>query len=108
MERPPLQQINIYRSTRVPVQKDLGIASMVDAALAPARDSIRAAGVLDGVLPPEIAKLVHTSLLARGTLTLKVSSAASLHVVGQWLRGGGEAFIRTKLAKAKRVKAAIG
>jgi hypothetical protein len=107
MARPPLQQINIYRATRVPGQRDLSLGNIIDAAMAPARDAVRAAGVLDGVLPPEVARHVATTTLARGTLTLVASSAASAHVLSGWLRGGGEAFIRTKMSRVKKVKTQI-
>lgn len=108
MERPPLQQINIYRQTRVPSERDLSITKLIDAAVAPARDAVKAANMLDGLLPADIAKHVGESGLAKGVLTLRVTNSASLHVVASWLRGGGEAFIRTKLAKAKRVRAQLG
>lgn len=105
--RPPLQQINVYRATRVPGQRDLSLGSVIDAALVPARDAIKAAGVIDGLLPPDIARHVATSTLARGTLTLVASSAASAHVLSGWLRGGGEMFIRTKMSRVKKVKTQI-
>jgi hypothetical protein len=105
--RPPLQQINIYRETRVPRQRDLSLDAIIDAAVAPAREATKVAGVLDGMLPAEIARHVATSTLARGTLTLVASSAASAHVLSGWLRGGGETFIRTKVARVKKVKTQI-
>jgi hypothetical protein len=108
MERPPLQQINIYRQTRVPTERDLSINKLIDAAIAPARDATRAASVVDGVLPAEIAKLVGDTSFSKGMLTLRVTNAAALHVVAAWLRGGGEVFIRTKLPKAKRARAQLG
>jgi flagellar hook-length control protein FliK len=107
MPRPPLQQINIYRATRVPMQRDLSLGAMIDAAVAPAKASVKASTQLEGMLPAAVAKHVATTTLARGTLTLVTASAASAHIVGSWLRGGGEAFIRTKMSRVKKVRTQI-
>ncbi|GEM_PF-1343912 len=58
-------------------------------------------------LPQHLQGHCSAARISRGTLTLQVPHAAAMHALSAWLRGGGEAQLRSRHATIQRVKVQV-
>jgi hypothetical protein len=93
------QSLKKLRSWRVRPDRDLTIARQVGTALRDAtakhQKSDRVAAAWESTAPAQLRQQCSIGGASGGVLTVKATSAAARFQLDRWLRGGGEAALRS-------------